>query len=78
MCRDEKSFDEPKALGEPPFRPITQSIGALPQDDEDAEQQDALIACAKGYRIHEFPPKDACLYNAMVSDNHPWHRAKPR
>jgi hypothetical protein len=37
----------PKALGEPPYRPVTQSVGAVPLDEEDADEQDAFVACAK-------------------------------
>jgi hypothetical protein len=57
----------PKTLGEPPYRPTTQSIGAVPLDEEDADEQDAFVACAKGYRIHGYTsPKEACVHNAKV------------
>jgi hypothetical protein len=57
----------PKTLGEPPYRPITQSIGAVPLDEEDADEQDAFLACAKDYRIHGYAsPKEACIHNAKV------------
>jgi hypothetical protein len=57
----------PKTLGEPPYRPITQSIGAVLLDEEDADEQDAFVACAKGYRIHGYAsPKEACVHNAKV------------
>lgn len=55
-----------KALGDPPYRPSTQNVGAYAPDGA-AEDLDMIEKLARGYIYTDKSKADICSHNAEVS-----------